>query len=284
MELSHRFTVPVSIEAAWAAFNDLEQIAPCFPGAALTSFDGERFEGLCKVKLGPISLQYTGTGRFVERDETAKRAVIEAKGKDKRGNGTAAAAVTARLIATGDNATDVEVTTDLNITGRPAQFGRGVMQEVSDKLLTQFTACLETRLGSGSGSGSAGGEQTGPGVVAPPSAAEVGAAPADTEADRRTPIAAEAERAAKSSSRSAASTTVTSGIATSARARPAADTTAWSQPTAAATPWPAGPPRDAEPELDLGATVLPVLLKRYAAQVVGAIAVLWVLKKVLSRG
>ncbi|MEJ7773534.1 MAG: SRPBCC family protein, partial [Nocardioidaceae bacterium] len=247
MELSHRFTVPVSIEAAWAAFNDLEQIAPCFPGAALTSFDGERFEGLCKVKLGPISLQYTGTGRFVERDETAKRAVIEAKGKDKRGNGTAAAAVIARLSATGDNATDVEVKTDLTITGRPAQFGRGVMQEVSDKLLTQFTACLETRLGSdlGSGSGSAGGEQTGPGVVAPPSAAEVAAAPADTEADRRTPIAAEAERAAKSSSRSAASTTVTSGIATSARARPAADTTAWSQPTAAATPWPAGPPRAA---------------------------------------
>ncbi len=148
MELTHRFTVPASIDDAWTAFNDLERIAPCFPGAALTSFDGENFEGLCKVKLGPISLQYTGSGRFVERDEGAKRAVIEAKGKDKRGNGTAAAGITAQLIAKGDNETEVEVKTDLNITGRPAQFGRGVMQDVSDKLLNQFAACLETKLGA----------------------------------------------------------------------------------------------------------------------------------------
>ena len=270
MELSHRFTVPVSVDAAWAAFNDLEQIAPCFPGAALTSFDGERFEGLCKVKLGPISLQYTGTGRFVERDEKGKRAVIEAKGKDKRGNGTAAAAVTAQLTAMGDNATDVEVKTDLTITGRPAQFGRGVMQEVSDKLLAQFTACLETRLGSGGADEPA----TVSSTASTPSAAEVAAASADAEVDRDTPIAAEAARAARSSSQPAEPTTAKSGSATSARP----------QPTAAATLWPAGPPRAAESELDLGATVLPVLLKRYAAQVVGAIAVLWVLKKVLSRG
>ena len=91
VELTHQFTVPAPIDDAWAAFNDLERIAPCFPGAALTSYDGEEFDGLVKVKLGPISLQYTGTGRFVERDEAAHRAVIEAKGKDKRGNGTAAA-------------------------------------------------------------------------------------------------------------------------------------------------------------------------------------------------
>ena len=270
MELSHRFTVPVSVDAAWAAFNDLEQIAPCFPGAALTSFDGERFEGLCKVKLGPISLQYTGTGRFVERDEKEKRAVIEAKGKDKRGNGTAAAAVTAQLTAMGDNATDVEVKTDLTITGRPAQFGRGVMQEVSDKLLAQFTACLETRLGSGGADEPATVSST---ASTPPSAAEVAAASADAEVDRDTPIAAEAARAARSSSQPAEPTTAKSGSATSARP----------QPTAAATPWPAGPPRAAESELDLGATVVGVLLRRYAAQAAGAIVVLWVLKKMLSR-
>jgi carbon monoxide dehydrogenase subunit G len=274
MELSHRFTVPVSIDAAWAAFNDLEQIAPCFPGAMLTSFDGERFEGRCKVKLGPISLQYTGTGRFLERDETARRAVIEAKGKDKRGNGTAAAAVSARLIATGDNATDVEVKTDLNITGRPAQFGRGLMQEVSDKLLAQFTACLETKLGSDSGRGEGGGEQTSPDVVSPRSAAELAAALPDAEADRRTPIAAESERAAKSSSRPPACTTAKVPPASLPR----------SQPVAAATPWPARDPRATQPELDLGATVLPLLLKRYAVHIVGALVVLWVLKKVLGRG
>ena len=140
--------MPAPIDDAWAAFNDLERIAPCFPGASLTSYDGEAFEGLCKVKLGPISLQYTGTGRFVSRDEAAHTAVIEAKGKDKRGNGTAAANVTATLVSAGDDATDVTVKTDLNITGKPAQFGRGVMQDVSDKLLGQFASCLETKLGA----------------------------------------------------------------------------------------------------------------------------------------
>ncbi len=148
MELTHRFTVSVPIEEAWSVFNDLERIAPCFPGAALTSYDGERFEGLCKVKLGPISLQYTGSGHFVERDLDAKRAVVKAKGKDKRGNGTAAAAVTAQLTTTDEGTTAVEVKTDLTITGRPAQFGRGVMQDVSDRLLAQFSACVEDQLGS----------------------------------------------------------------------------------------------------------------------------------------
>lgn len=146
MELSHRFTVPASADVAWEAFNDLERIAPCFPGASLTSFDGETFAGICKVKLGPVSLQYGGTGRFVERDESSYRAVIEAKGKDKRGNGTAAATITAQLTSAGDETTDVVVSTDLNVTGRPAQFGRGVMQDVSDKLLAQFASCLETKL------------------------------------------------------------------------------------------------------------------------------------------
>ena len=147
MDLTHDFTVPASVADAWAAFNDIERIAPCFPGASLTSYDGESFDGLVKVKLGPISLQYTGTGRFVERDEAAHRAVIEAQGKDKRGNGTASATITASLASAGDTSTSVSVQTELTITGKPAQFGRGVMQEVSDKLLGQFASCLETTLG-----------------------------------------------------------------------------------------------------------------------------------------
>jgi len=146
VELEHRFTVPASVEQTWAAFNDPGMVAPCFPGATLISVDGDEFTGSAKIKLGPIALQYNGTGTYVERDESAHRAVIEAKGKDKRGNGTANATVTAQLTAA-DNGTSVQVTTDLAVTGKPAQFGRGVMQDVSDKLLLQFVACLETKLG-----------------------------------------------------------------------------------------------------------------------------------------
>jgi carbon monoxide dehydrogenase subunit G len=240
LELTHQFTVPASIEDAWAAFNDLERIAPCFPGASLTSYDGEGFEGVCKVKLGPISLQYSGTGRFVSRDEAAHTAVIEAKGKDKRGNGTAAANVTAILVAAGDTATDVTVKTDLNITGKPAQFGRGVMQDVSDKLLGQFASCLETKLGGdGAEDGDATAEET--------AAASAPVADAASSAKEQTPIADEAEAATMSAPRRAA-----------APEAPAA-------------------------ELDLGATVLPVLLKRYAPQIIGTLIALWILRRILSR-
>jgi uncharacterized protein len=147
MKLDHEFTVPVPIEDAWAAFNDLERVVPCFPGATLTSFDGEGFEGSVRVKLGPVSLQYTGTGSFAERDPVAHRAVVEAKGKDRRGNGTASARVTAWLTGSGSS-TAVKVETDLTVTGRPAQFGRGLMQDVSDKLLDQFVTCLTMEMGT----------------------------------------------------------------------------------------------------------------------------------------
>ena len=145
MEMRHQFTVPIGIAEAWATFNDLEKIAPCFPGAQITSVDGDDFTGLAKVKLGPISLQYTGTGHWNERDESAYRAVIEASGKDKRGNGTASATITAHLEEEGAG-TKVVVETDLKITGRPAQFGRGMIQDVGSKLLDQFAECLATKL------------------------------------------------------------------------------------------------------------------------------------------
>ncbi len=145
MELQHRFTVPASVDTTWELFNDLEQVAPCFPGATLTSTAGDDFAGTVKVKLGPISLQYNGTGSFVERDAANHTARFEARGKDKRGNGTAKAAVRTVLSADGDG-TAVEVTTDLAITGKPAQFGRGLMQDVSDKLLATFVGCLSDKL------------------------------------------------------------------------------------------------------------------------------------------
>lgn len=147
MELQHRFTVPAGVEETWATFSDIEGVAGCFPGAVVTEADAESFKGTVKVKLGPIALVYNGTGTFVEKDATTHRMVIDARGKDKRGNGTAGAMVTATMSEAAGGATDVEVTTDLNITGKAAQFGRGgVIQDVSDKLLNQFVACLEQRL------------------------------------------------------------------------------------------------------------------------------------------
>ena len=147
MELIHSFTVPGSVDDAWRTFMDLEVVGNCFPGATVTEVTAEGFSGTVKVKLGPIAMLYAGSGSFVERDDQARRAVIEAKGKDKRGNGTAGATVTIQLAPDGESATRADVTTDLSVTGKPAQFGRGVMQDVSDKLLQQFVDCIEARLG-----------------------------------------------------------------------------------------------------------------------------------------
>ena len=150
MELHHRFTVPAGVEETWAHFNDIQGVAGCFPGATVTEADAESFTGTVKVKLGPIALVYNGSGTFVEKDEAGRRMVIDAKGKDKRGNGTAGATVTATMTESGPDSTDVEVSTDLNITGKAAQFGRGnVIKDVSDKLLGQFVSCLEQQVGSG---------------------------------------------------------------------------------------------------------------------------------------
>jgi len=150
MQLTHRFTVPTPVEETWAHFQDIASVAECFPGATVTSADGDTFAGSVKVKLGPIALVYNGSGTFVEKDEAAHRFVVDAKGRDKRGNGTAGAKVELSMTDAAAGGTDVEVVTDLTITGKPAQFGRGVMQDVSDKLLGQFVECLERRLGAGS--------------------------------------------------------------------------------------------------------------------------------------
>src|SRR3954452_15896775 len=146
MDLEHSFTVPVPVQEAWDHFQDIASVAECFPGAQVTDTEGETFHGSVKVKLGPIALVYNGTGTFTEKDEEAYRFVVDAKGKDKRGNGTAGATVTLTMDGTAGDSTDVKVHTDLAITGKPAQFGRGVMQDVSDKLLGQFVGCLEQRL------------------------------------------------------------------------------------------------------------------------------------------
>ena len=148
MKLEQNFTVPVPVEQAWEVLLDLHRVAPCMPGATLTSVEGDEFTGNVKVKLGPIMLTYNGKGRFVERDEAARRVVIEASGRDTRSAGTAAATVTAQLVGEGDQ-TRVDVLTDLSITGKPAQFGRSMISDVSTKLLGQFADCLAGRLAEG---------------------------------------------------------------------------------------------------------------------------------------
>lgn len=145
MKLEHSFTVSADLDTVWAAVLDPERVAPCMPGASLSEVDGDAFKGTVKVKVGPISLQYKGKGEFLEKDEAARRVVIKASGKDVRGNGTASATVTVTLRAEGDTTVGT-VDTDLAITGKPAQFGRGLISEVGGKILDSFATCLAAKL------------------------------------------------------------------------------------------------------------------------------------------
>ena len=146
MELSNQFRVGVPIDEAWATLTDVEGIAPCLPGAQLTEIEGDEYRGQVKIKVGPITAQYKGTASFIEKDDSSYRAVLDAKGRDTRGQGNAAATVTVQLTPDGDG-TNASIVTDLKLSGKVAQFGRGVMADVSEKLLGQFVTCLEAKLG-----------------------------------------------------------------------------------------------------------------------------------------
>ncbi len=148
MELEHSFTVPVPEDRAWDVLLDVEQVAPCMPGATLQSIDGDEIHGTIKVKVGPITMTYQGTARFTERDPSAHVITLEASGKETRGAGTASAKVRSMLEADGDQ-THVVVHTSLNVTGKPAQFGRGVMAEVGGKLIGIFAGNLAAMLAAG---------------------------------------------------------------------------------------------------------------------------------------
>jgi carbon monoxide dehydrogenase subunit G len=143
MQITDEFRVGVPVEHAWQVLLDVERIAPCMPGAQLQEVEGDEYRGIVKVKVGPITAQYKGAARIVEADEAEHRIVIRAEGRDTRGQGNAAANVTATLAADGD-ATVVGIDTDLQVTGKVAQFGRGVMADVSSKLLGQFVECLHS--------------------------------------------------------------------------------------------------------------------------------------------
>lgn len=145
MQLEHTFTVPASLDEAFAVLTDIEQIAPCMPGASLDEVGEEEFSGQVKVRLGPMEVIYHGTARFTEQDPEAHRVTLEATGNQRQGGGTAQATVRAEL-AGGGEGTTVTVTTDLSVTGRPAQFGRGIMDDVGATLLGQFADCLAAEL------------------------------------------------------------------------------------------------------------------------------------------
>jgi len=197
MQLENSFTIDAPIEKAWQALNTPETVAPCFPGATLTEYEGDSFTGTVKVKLGPISLTYKGKGVYKERDDAAHRVVIDATGRDSRGNGTAEATVVGTMVAEGPDKTAVTMITDMKITGRPAQFGRGVISDVADRIIGQFAACVASKLQAdepaeveavagaattaeaGTGSGSGGGSAAAP----EPAAVAAPAAPTTTSAN-----------------------------------------------------------------------------------------------------
>jgi carbon monoxide dehydrogenase subunit G len=176
IELDNSFTVPVPPEQAWDVLLDVERIAPCMPGASVTSVEGDEIEGQVKVKLGPLSLTYKGTAKFTDKDQAAHSISIEATGKETRGSGTASATVQANLTP-GDGAgqTLVSIHTSLNVTGKPAQFGRSLLPEVSGKLIQQFATNLEAMINA---------DTAGPDTAVPadetgPEAAEADAATAE---------------------------------------------------------------------------------------------------------
>ena len=143
MELSNEIEVNAPIEEVWDAFNTPERIAPCLPGAELQEVEGDNFKGAVKIKVGPITAQYKGIATYQEKDESSKRVVIKGDGRDTRGAGNASALITAQLSEVSSNVTNVKVLTELTITGKVAQFGRGAISDVSGKLMTQFANNLE---------------------------------------------------------------------------------------------------------------------------------------------
>jgi carbon monoxide dehydrogenase subunit G len=241
MQLENKFTIEAPIEKAWEALNTPQTVAPCFPGATLQEYEGDSFTGTVKVKLGPISLTYKGKGTYISRDDDNHKVVIEANGRDSRGNGTAKATVTGTLVPDGPSRTAVTMVTDMTITGRPAQFGRGVISDVADKIIGQFSACVASKLA--------------------PEQASAAAAPASAGAD----TAAAAGGSTNGSATTAATATATKGpVLTSAPDAPTAPAAAAPASAAAGVPKAAAPVRSEIDAIDLLDTAGAPVLKRVA--------------------
>jgi carbon monoxide dehydrogenase subunit G len=242
MELTNEFTVAVPIDDAWGVLTDVERIAPCMPGAKLEEIEGDEYRGVVRVKVGPITAQFKGAARFAELDKDAHKAVLRAEGRDTRGQGNANALITAQLEPV-DDGTKVTVSTELHITGRVAQFGRGVMADVSAKLLGQFVDCLHDSVLSG--------DTGGPNGPAP--TPEPAAEPAPSTTDTLT---------------AEATTTTTTDATTSTATATAAE--------------PATVRRVEHPEtepVDLIGTAGAPVAKRVIPVVIGAFVLLWLVRR-----
>lgn len=181
MIIANEFTVTAPIDKAWALLTDLEQVAPLMPGAQLVGREGEEYLGKVKLKVGPVNSEFSGKAHFVERDESQHKALIDARGKESRGTGNAAAVVTLQLHEAGDR-TRVTVDTDLKVVGKLAQFGSGMLQQVSEKLLGQFVDALEAKLIGGEAAAAAPATEATPSGSTTPGAAPKMAPTAEPEA------------------------------------------------------------------------------------------------------
>jgi len=242
-QLVNEFTVNRPIDEAWAVITDVERIATCLPGAELHEIEGDIYRGVVKVKLGSITPQFKGQASFIDRDDPGHRAVLKAEGRDTGGRGNAAAEITAQAESLSPTSTRCIVTTDLHITGRVAQFGRGILGDVSKKLMAQFASNLNTMLDEqGAGSPSAG------------------------NGDSADPATAEATPAA-------ASSTPTEGTAGTADLPPAGAEQSGPQPRVRKIEGPATEP------VDLAGVAGPAILKRLAPVFVVLVLALILLRR-----
>lgn len=255
IELDNSFTVPVPPEQAWDVLLDVERIAPCMPGASVLSVDGDEIEGQVKVKLGPLSLSYKGTAKFLEKDQATHTISLDAKGKETRGAGTASAIVNASLKpADAAGQTVVSIHTSLNVTGRPAQFGRSLLPEVSGKLIGQFATNLEALI------------QQGGADAAAPAAPAAGTSSADAPAVPNSTISGNGGD--------------TSGT-TNPVVTPTADGPLPSDPVAASAP----PSQDTQPEDSLNVVKLVAVpvLKRVVPVVVGVAVAAYIGRRIFKK-
>jgi carbon monoxide dehydrogenase subunit G len=274
MKINNEFTVSAPVEQAWETMLNLERIAPCLPGAAIQEEKGDgEYDGTMKVKIGPITANYKGTVKFEETDEANHRAVLQATGRDARGQGTASATITSTLQEEGDK-TKVSVETDMKLTGRAAQFGRGIAQDVATKMLNQFAECLEEEIAGGPGEGAAA-------TAAEPSAEENGSRDSAEQTSPGATVGGTAGRILSSEDPTvmAGGTVEGAVVAGSGSQEAAASTqTADTGQTAAQQQR----PRREQEAFDIGAASSSAILKRATPVLVGAgvLAVLiWLLRR-----
>lgn len=287
MKITNEFAVAVPIDEAWAVLTDLEGIAPCLPGAQLTGVDGDVYRGRVKVKVGPVISEFAGTARFVEKDDAAYRGVIDAKGRDARSTGNASALVTAHLRPDGDR-TLVSVDTDLKISGKLAQFGSGMIKEVSGKLVAQFVANLEAKLAADQPTAAVPAPRTDSEPVAPSSVAPEALPAASATAVATTPrtaaVAPSPIEPSPVAPSPASSTAASSPISPSLPAASAAPAASASAPAVESSDGSTRVAVTAEPEaLDLLSIAGGSITKRLVPVVVGLVAVGAVIAWLASR-